>query len=318
MKKRITIERNITQSDYKFRICLQSRTEDEENCELRINIFRRSITIIIPDWMALKPIQIKVTPSSWSEADIKRLGRDYYYNIIYREYSISFTNEYLSLYYGPQFDDSSDGKSNHKFITYFWKDYTHIEHLLFDYDGNSLGNFASTRLSEYEKMSDVRDNIKRRIFNCLDYDGEHIVVSTFIEQRTWNLGFGYFKWIKYFTKPLVRRSLSLEFDKETGERKGSYKGGTLGTGIDFLDDEECSESAFKRYCAKNKMTYIYNISDAIKFIDSHSEDEIIKEIDSFCYNEEIKNYVINAINTIHTIDLTYLKQLIYKAKLESI
>ena len=47
----------------------------------------------------------------------------------------------------------------------------------------------------------------------------------------------------------IRRSLDLEFSGETGPEKGSWKGGTVGTGIEMLPGE-LHEAAFRRYCQK--------------------------------------------------------------------
>ena len=43
--------------------------------------------------------------------------------------------------------------------------------------------------------------------------------------------------------------------KETGSKKGSWKGGTIGHGIDMLPGE-LHEGAFRRYCLAHKMKFI--------------------------------------------------------------
>lgn len=43
------------------------------------------------------------------------------------------------------------------------------------------------------------------------------------------------KWTNLFSK--VRRTISVEFDKEVGKKKGSWKGGTTGCGYDLLPNE---------------------------------------------------------------------------------
>lgn len=49
----------------------------------------------------------------------------------------------------------------------------------------------------------------------------------------------WFKWTKLFAK--VRRSIDIEFDKEVGKRKSSWKGGTLGCGYELLPNETPAE-----------------------------------------------------------------------------
>lgn len=43
--------------------------------------------------------------------------------------------------------------------------------------------------------------------------------------------------------------LDLRFSEEVGPQKGSWKGGTIGTGCDMLPGET-PEQAFRRYCEK--------------------------------------------------------------------
>lgn len=37
---------------------------------------------------------------------------------------------------------------------------------------------------------------------------------------------GWFKWLSWFGRPKIRRSLDIQFSSETGPEKGSWKGGT--------------------------------------------------------------------------------------------
>lgn len=83
-----------------------------------------------------------------------------------------------------------------------------------------------------------------------DHDGERITATTHIEEREWKFGEGWFRWLSLFRRNMVRRSLSISFDKECGPEKGSWKGGTMGTGIDMLPGE-LHEAAFRRYCEQD-------------------------------------------------------------------
>lgn len=56
-------------------------------------------------------------------------------------------------------------------------------------------------------------------------------------------------------KQLICDTLDLEFSSEVGRRKGSWKGGTLGHGIEMLPGE-LHEAAFRRYCAQNDLTFV--------------------------------------------------------------
>lgn len=72
---------------------------------------------------------------------------------------------------------------------------------------------------------------------------------THIEEREWKFGTGWFRWLSWFRKPKVSRSLDIRFSEEVGKDKGSWKGGKVGHGIDMLPGE-LHEAAFRRYCEK--------------------------------------------------------------------
>jgi hypothetical protein len=67
-------------------------------------------------------------------------------------------------------------------------------------------------------------------------------------ERTWHKGEGWWRWLSWFSKPLVRKCLEINFDSEVGERKGSWKGGLMGTGIE-MQDGESAQQALERFCA---------------------------------------------------------------------
>jgi len=54
-----------------------------------------------------------------------------------------------------------------------------------------------------------------------------------VEEREWRPR--WFMWTSLFAKK--RTSIDIEFDKEVGERTGSWKGGTVGCGYDLLPNE---------------------------------------------------------------------------------
>ena len=100
---------------------------------------------------------------------------------------------------------------------------------------------------------------KKRLFEFLDYDGERITVTTMIQEREWLRGVKAFRRMSRFAKPKVHRCLDLEFHREVGRRKGSWKGGTLGHSIELLHGE-LHEAAFRRYCEKNSMTFVWEVA----------------------------------------------------------
>jgi peptide methionine sulfoxide reductase MsrB len=101
--------------------------------------------------------------------------------------------------------------------------------------------------SAWEARQAVKQALSKVYFQIEDYDGEIITASTHIEEREWRFGTGWFSWLSLFSRPKIRKSLDINFSSEVGKEKGSWKGGTLGHGIEMLPNET-HEAAFKRYC----------------------------------------------------------------------
>lgn len=108
-------------------------------------------------------------------------------------------------------------------------------------------NWAALGDDRWRAERDVEDACPSRTFRFIDFDGEEIECKTRIEEREWHKGTGWFKWLRFITKPKIHRSLDLDFSKEVGRRKGSWKGGTTGHSIEMLPGE-LHEAAFRRYC----------------------------------------------------------------------
>jgi hypothetical protein len=59
------------------------------------------------------------------------------------------------------------------------------------------------------------------------------VATIGVEEREWR--WRWFKWLPFPRK--IRRSITVSFNDEVGERSGSWKGGTVGCGYDLRKDE---------------------------------------------------------------------------------
>jgi hypothetical protein len=178
-----------------------------------------------------------------------------------RDYGFSCSEGFLQVFYGPQTMDSSTTKSLGYFLP--WTQWRHVRHSM--YDGNGEHFWTAPRnldwkFGRYEAIKEAEDTCPSLSFEFDDFDGERIVAKTRIEEREWLFGEGWFKWLSWFRKPKVVRSLDISFSSEVGKRKGSWKGGTLGHGITMLPGE-LHEAAFRRYCAENNMTFV-GIHDA--------------------------------------------------------
>jgi hypothetical protein len=169
-----------------------------------------------------------------------------------REYGFYVFDGHVMIKWGDQPDYFGEIKNNN-YKSFFlpWTQYTFRHHKIFDLNHNELA-------VEYGKHIDRDCKIYSRLpkvtFILEDYDGEEIEATCYIEERMWTKGEKWCSWLKYFTKPIVRRNIDIEFNKETGPKKGSWKGGIIGTSEEIAPNEAPIE-AIRRYCSKHNMIY---------------------------------------------------------------
>jgi hypothetical protein len=239
-----------------FGITLESA--DDEYCtdaaRLVVYAFRRRIEWRLPQ--IVKPFRIRHHAVSWDAATIARMGRDWYDEIHPREFGFRLSDGFLQVFLGPQTNDSMTTKSWCCHLP--WTQWRFVRLSLYGLSGEEFWT-QRERGRRTGKQEDQRWDAAQRVpkarFRFLDFDSEIIEATTHIEEREWLRGEKWCGWLSLFYRPMVRRSLDIEFSKETGSRKGSWKGGTIGTGIDLLTGE-LHEAAFRRYCEKNGMTFV--------------------------------------------------------------
>lgn len=239
-----------------YALMLRSGEFEYPGCNLRIQFRHQTLIIELPP--IIKPWKHWVDTSHYNWDWTTSKG---YWQEDEREYGISITDKTLHLRYGPQTNDSETEKNKVYFIP--WLNHRFIRTSLYDINGDHFWTeFDASRpkcINKFQKYRDAKIKCPTKTFKFYDYDGELITVDTQIEEREWRLGTGWFKWLSYFTKPIISRSLDLEFSKEIGPKKGSWKGGTTGHSIELLPGE-LHESAFKRYCLENNLTFIEDIT----------------------------------------------------------
>jgi hypothetical protein len=167
-----------------------------------------------------------------------------------REYGFSLSEGFLQVFMGAQTGDSDTTQSWAKHLP--WTQWRFHRFSLYDAAGAEFwtqierrGNGTKSR--DFDAQREATARCDKAAFLVDDYDGQRLTVTTHIEEREWKFGEGWFKWLSLFRKPKVSRSLSIEFDKECGPEKGSWKGGLCGTSIAMLPGE-LHEAAFRRYC----------------------------------------------------------------------
>lgn len=228
---------------------------------LRLTLGRRTFMMLLPHWL-IPAERTKVKATYWSAEEIARMGRDWYWNIEERQFGLSLFEGHLSLRYGRQTNSSRETKSKGWFLP--WTQWRHVRYSVYLPDHTLAKDFLDGKrkrgdgLSRFEAQRAFEETLPKSVFEFKDYDGEQITATTFISEREWRFGEGWFKWLSLFRKPKIRRSLEIQFSAETGRRKGSWKGGTIGHGIDMAAGEPPAE-AFKRYCAEHDMTFVRQV-----------------------------------------------------------
>ena len=232
------------------------RGEDDDDdwspCRLRLTGFRRTVIIPLPAW--LKPERKKVM-ASWDEKTVKRMGRNWYWEYMKREYGFSVHEGFLQVFLGRQTHDS---ETTQDWCTHLpWTQWRFVRKSLYDLDGNHFAD--EVRTGNWHHDSAVNDKAQaactKVVFEFADYDGERLRAECHVEEMEWKFGTGWFKWLSWFRKPKVHRTLDLKFSGEVGRRKGSWKGGTIGSSCE-VKAGDTPEMAFKRYCAENDMTFV--------------------------------------------------------------
>lgn len=239
--------------EYKnYGIVLRSGDEEYKGCNLMLQGFGHTLILDLPP--IIKPYAEKVKATYWSAEAIKQMGRDWYYNYHEREYSIKLSGgDYLQVFYGRKTHSSTDPQQWGYFLP--WTQFRSERFSLYDTEGKLLWSYKPYGWNGYEEQQRQEALCPSVTFEFADYDGEIIQAKTLINERESLRGEKWFKWASLFCKPMVWRTLNIEFSKEVGREKGSWKGGTLGHGIETTVGE-LHESAFRRYCTENQLSFI--------------------------------------------------------------
>ena len=224
---------------------------DDENREtyLMLIAFGWALRIRVWNWLC-RPWRARWVECNWDAETVKRLGRSGYWEIHERRFGVSLSDmgngyNFFQFFFGPQTHDSSTTKSWSKHLP--WKQWDHVRHSLYTPTGEHF--YTESRGADFREFFGKKEECPKVHFGFEDYDGEPIVATCLIEEREWHKGSGWFKWLRWFSVPKIRRSLDLAFSAEVGPEKGSWKGGTVGHGIEMLPGES-PLSAFQRYCMK--------------------------------------------------------------------
>jgi hypothetical protein len=253
--KRIKIERTERNS---VGVSLSSGCSEWPGCKLILRGFGWYVTVRLPQWV-LRPIRqfrdlsAHVGKEGYSFLKPNADGSYGYHEVFEREYGFHYSERALHARYGKQMMAWPGCKSKCIFLP--WLESRFIRLSFYDLQGRHFfTEWESARRGPmrdaWEAQRAVKDACPKAAFLIDDYDGKRITATTHIEEREWRHGTGWFRWLSLFRRPFIRRALSIEFSAEVGPEKGSWKGGTMGTGIDMLPGE-LHEAAFKRFCEED-------------------------------------------------------------------
>lgn len=246
-----------------FAIVLGSGGEENYGCRIRFSAFGHTLIISLPP--IIEPHRVKVFPN-WDAETVARLGRDYYYDETEREYGFSLSDGFLMVFYGRQSHDSSTEQCWSCHLP--WTQWRFVRHSLYDFKGRIVwteppykkGRSDEERHKLWEEEMEQKRRVPKRKFKLIDFDGEEIIATVYVEEREWRFGEGWFRWLGWFRKPKIVRSLSIEFDRETGPRKGSWKGGTIGTGAPLgrysTGEYQGPMLAMMNFCGERNMKFV--------------------------------------------------------------
>lgn len=242
-------------NDYNaFGITVMNPYEDgcgkKKYCKLHIQFFKHSIWYKIPQLFKPREKWVDLTHYDW--ASIREDGRKGYTDYIRRSYGFSVDKTALHVYYGIQpmtWSANDPENSDHTKVWFFpWNQTRRIRYDFYNLDGTYCCSALDRQngACDFKAIEKARNTAEKAKIKFKDFDGEEITAECYIEEMEWRYGTGLFKWLRYVRKPIVRRTLDINFDKETGYEKGSWKGGTISHGIELLPNETPLE-AFKRY-----------------------------------------------------------------------
>lgn len=237
-----------------------SGDEDERRPVLRMHLLGHTLIVALPQIIKPHRVWHEITHEPMRSQIIAQGKVPGYWDIHQREFGFRIFENAVHFHYGPQTFDSSTTKSKCWFFP--WTEHKRVRHSVYDTNGEFFATIPEWGFRHKHGYT-VREAILAVApvakFAFKDFDGEEIIATCMIEEREWQRGKGIFR-LLFLGRNKISRSLDLRFSSEVGKRKGSWKGGTIGHGIEMLPNET-PEAAFRRYCAGNDLTFVGDAPD---------------------------------------------------------
>jgi len=239
-------------SAYKaYGVLIDSGDDEYPGCCMRAHLGRLTMILELPQVIQPWRHWVDTSRYQWSDAG------GGYWDVHHRQYGFTVSDGFLQVFLGQQTHDSTTTKNWCAHLP--WTQWRFVRKSLYNPDGSHFWTEPTRRQvpggASWEKQERMRKAVPKVVFEFDDFDGERINATTHIEEWEWRFGEGWFKWLSLFRKPKVRRTLDIWFSQEVGQRKGSWKGGTIGHSVEFKPGE-FPVHAFCRYCAENNLTFV--------------------------------------------------------------
>ena len=195
-----------------------------------------------------KPGEVSI-PSQWSESGFRT-------EYIPKRYGFCIAGDQYTIYYGTDPGDDSYRDRVKRQTKTWWPGYTkrrNTEWTVFGADGKIHAQYIGNDCNgqPFFDMCAAKRTVTRRQMVCVDYDGQEIIASYHVNRRVYKRGTGWFRWLSYLTKSDVHHMVEIDFDKEVGNEKGSWKGGTLGVTV-LMQEDETPEQAIVRWIQEER------------------------------------------------------------------
>lgn len=174
------------------------------------------------------------------------------------EYGFRLVDGAIHYHYGAQTHTWRPGTKSGLW-TLPWRELRHVRHSLYDTDGRFFCTMPKSILGDWRNYERLKNACPSSLFLFAEADGDLRTATCRIEEREWRRGRGIWRWLLAWRKHIVCRSVDIAYSGEVGARKGSWKGGTIGTSIDMQKDETITE-AFRRHCRKENLRFIADVS----------------------------------------------------------
>lgn len=227
----------------KFRITLESGNDEYPGACLMVWALGRVMRIWLPRIVRPRRRWVSTADRPWSESPDSG-----YWEWTSRVFGLCLGEAgHFQIFYGAQSEDTDKGNLWSCFLP--WTQWRRVRETLYDQSGDVFLIMQPPGEGGWQNWLDAKKECPKVEFLIEDFDGSRIVAKTHIDEHEWRLGEGWFKWLSWFRRPRIDRSLMIEFADEVGPEKGSWKGGLIGHSIEMLPDELHAD-AFQRYCEK--------------------------------------------------------------------